>query len=57
MFGKFGKLHSVEIVWDKQDRSTGEAFIVFEKPKDAAAAIESLNQGKVQHVHSIIVVH
>lgn len=32
IFGKYGHVHSCLIVWDKQDRSTGEAFVVYENP-------------------------
>ena len=38
-FSKFGRVHSCEILWDKQDRSTGEALIMFENPRAAEDAI------------------
>ncbi len=36
-------INSCEILWDKQDRSTGEAFVIFDNPKAAKEAIKSLN--------------
>ena len=44
LFVKYGRLHSCKIVWDKQDRSTGEAIVVFENPKSADEAIKGLNK-------------
>lgn len=35
LFKKFGRVHSAQILWDRHDRSTGEAIIVMENPKGA----------------------
>ena len=46
IFEKYGSIHDCEIVWDRHDRSTGEAFVVFDNPKSADAAIDGLNKSK-----------
>lgn len=46
MFQKYGRIHSCTILWDKQDRSTGEALVVFENPSAADEAISELNKSK-----------
>ena len=46
IFGKFGGVHSCDIVWDRHDRSTGEAVVVFDNPKGADEALKSLNNSK-----------
>ncbi len=46
IFSKYGNLHSCSIVWDRQDRSTGEAFVIFENPSGANQAIKALNGSK-----------
>jgi len=40
LFARFGRVHSCQILWDRQDRSTGEAFVTFETPKGAEEAVK-----------------
>ena len=47
LFGKFDGLHSCEIIWDRQDRSTGESIITFDNPRSAEKALEALNGSDV----------
>jgi len=37
---------SCEILWDKHDRSTGEALITYEAPRAAELSIAELNRCK-----------
>ena len=46
LFSKHGRVRSCSILWDKQDRSTGEALVEFDNPRHAEAAIKDLNNGK-----------
>jgi len=48
IFGAYGPVHSAEIVWDKQDRSTGEALLTFERPKDAQEAITAVSGTEIE---------
>ncbi|TNV72925.1 hypothetical protein FGO68_gene11272 [Halteria grandinella] len=48
IFAAYGPVHSAEIVWDKQDRSTGEARVTFERPKDAAEAVAGLDGSEIE---------
>jgi THO complex subunit 4 len=43
IFKVYGTIHSATIVWDKHDRSTGEALVVFERPSEANEAIARVN--------------
>lgn len=47
IFGKCGKMHGVKIVWDRHDRSTGEAVVTFDNQRGAEEAIRSLNKSDV----------
>eukprot|EP00347_Sterkiella_histriomuscorum_P011576 403371927 len=44
----YGQVHSCKLVWDKHDRSTGEAIAIFEKPKSADEALKELNGSIVE---------
>jgi len=46
IFGKYGNVHSCQIVWDRHDRSTGEAYVTYENPRGAEQAKEALNGSK-----------
>ena len=35
MFEEFGRVRSCKIIWDKADRSTGQAVIEYENPRNA----------------------
>ena len=48
IFGKFGGVHSCQILWDRHDRSTGEAFVLFENPKSAESAVSNLNNTEIE---------
>ena len=48
MFSEQGKLKSCKIIWDKADRSTGEAIVEFENPKQATEAVKTLNDKIIQ---------
>ena len=47
IFGAYGPVHSCKIIWDRHDRSTGEAVVVFDSPKAAQEAIKALNESKL----------
>lgn len=42
------KVHSVEIQWDKHDRSTGEAYVTVENPRGAQEAVELMDGKEVE---------
>jgi len=48
LFSAHGNVHSCKILWDKQDRSTGEARATFENPKGAEAAVKALDGTEVE---------
>ena len=41
-------MRSCKILWDKADRSTGEAIVEFENPKNASEAATELNGKEMQ---------
>jgi RNA recognition motif-containing protein len=45
LFSKYGRVKATKIVWDKHDRSTGEAIVEYENPRGADDAVKNLNNG------------
>jgi len=47
LFTPYGHVHSCKIVWDRHDRSTGEAEVVFENPRGAQEAKKNLDGNEI----------
>ncbi len=48
LFGIYGAVHSCKILWDRHDRSTGEAHVIMENPKAAQKAVDTLNDSEIE---------
>lgn len=46
IFTVYGPVSQCKIVWDRHDRSTGEAFVIFDSLKGAQEAVKAVDGSK-----------